>query len=653
MKSLQKILVCFVLILIIFGCGTTIKMVITSDPQGANVYMGDAPDNMFYAGETPKTLEFHNDKPYWKKLYYKIKKTGYKDSELIFKPQGAINADRYVHVSLKPLDESVVYCNPDDCKLYPKPSELEVRIGYIGKGTKLTVLDTKDNWYQVLSPNLGIGWVPIYKVVTDAAEIKKREPKIKPIESETRRQDEKLKSVILNSHSYIYTGPNFEGTELIFLDKGTKLTVLDTKDNWHKVRSKYFESGWIQTDRVVAETNENEKTKGKDVAVSQGEIKPLESETKPKDEDEKCAEVQNLSSELMSLISTFPQVSDNFHWDWQTRAYHPAPKSFLGNFKKVNGISLKILRLMDELRKPKPSKEIPDCKFAVHLTFCRKATVSYSGKGMIDRKDARIKYTMTAKAPAILLIDFTVMVEPLEVIGYGFSIISESPFVSASSSHVEFEGVLKDFTKEQWVKATEFVSTDGPVVTMGGSKMVIEPYFSVPYKVTVQVPKGHFFSKKGFGKGPMAYPRDFQWPTISLNEQDLQKAFEKERLILRRKTETKSLLGTVTIDFAPPDPELQASDPLNPGGIGLWGDRTTHGGFLLATGKEVFSDGHSVVKEGDPVLCPIHGLSKVSRDESTGVYIGDKTIAFEGSKADCGAEILSGKPLTFVQPVKQ
>jgi len=113
------------------------------------------------------------------------------------------------------------------------------------------------------------------------------------------------------------------------------------------------------------------------------------------------------------------------------------------------------------------------------------------------------------------------------------------------------------------------------------------------------------------------------------------------------------LSGTVIIDFAPPDPELQAPDPSNPGGIGLLGDRTTHGGFLLATGKKVFSDGHSVVKEGDPVLCPIHGLSKVSRDESSGVYIGDKSVAFEGGKAECGAELLSRNRLTLVRKVKE
>ena len=589
MKSLQKRLVCFVLILFISGCGTTIKTVITSDPPGADIYMGDTPDNMSHAGTTPITFKHHDNEPYWKEWYYQIKKDGYEESELISKPQGAIGADRYVHAKLKPSGER----------------------------------DTNAE----------------QKTVGGA------------VESETKLEGKKLKSVVyLNIHSYIYTEPNFEGRELTFLDKGTKLTVLYKKENWIKVESEYFGTGWIQTNRVVADASEFEKAKEKKVAGTKEQIKPPKSESKLDDENLKCAEIRRLSGELMGLTSTFPPVPDNFHWDFGTKAYHPPIKSSLSNFSKVNGISLKILRLMDELHTAGPEKQIPDCSQAVKLKFCRKATVSFSGKGLIDREDARIKYKMTGRAPAILQIDFTVIASPIEIIGYGFLIMSETPFVTYPSTHVEFNG---DITWFERVKVTQFVSTGGPVVTMAGSKMVIEPYFSVPYTATVDLPKVSFYTNKVPPKGPLVYLHDFQWSPIRLSEQDLQKAFEKGRLTLRRKTETESLSGTVTIDFAPPDPELQATGQSNPGGVGLWGDRTTHGGFLLATEKEVFSDKHPVAKEGDPVLCPIHGLSKVSRDESSRVYIGDKTVAVSGGKADCGAKILSESTLMEVQPVKQ
>ena len=264
---------------------------------------------------------------------------------------------------------------------------------------------------------------------------------------------------------------------------------------------------------------------------------------------------------------------------------------------------------------------------------------------------------MTAKGPAILQIGFVVHPTSNIVGSSGIYFMEDG----SCSSNVEFNGVLRDFellpgggTREIWVNATQFEWHQCPDVTMGGSKMVIEPYHSVPYTVTVKPPHVSFYSNKSpLPSYPSAYPFDRYWPRISLSEQDLQKAFETGRLVLKRKTESKSVSGTVIIDFAPPDPKLQAAGQSNPEGIGLWGDRTTHGGFLLATEKGVFIDGHPVVKEGDPVLCPIHGLSKVSRDESSGVYIGDKTVAIAGGKAECGAEILSGDTLIEVKPVKQ
>ena len=67
MKFPQKRLVCFALILVIFGCGTTIKTVITSDPPGAQIWMGETPDKMEYFGLTPLTYKFCENKPYWKK----------------------------------------------------------------------------------------------------------------------------------------------------------------------------------------------------------------------------------------------------------------------------------------------------------------------------------------------------------------------------------------------------------------------------------------------------------------------------------------------------------------------------------------------------------------------------------------------------------
>jgi uncharacterized Zn-binding protein involved in type VI secretion/uncharacterized protein YgiM (DUF1202 family) len=625
MKSLQKHLVWFVLILFISGCGTTIKTVITSDPSGALIYSGETANNMSYLGPTPMTFKHHDNKPYWNAWYYQIRKPGYEDSELIIKPQGEIGADRHVHAKLKPLSEKdtsvadAVESEPIKYikKIFVKDkNNIYSEQGFEGKliktvdiGTMLTVIQKDGDWNKIKTDDGKIGWVHNKAIVEDKAIL------IKDLENKVKQ----------------FSADNMEGNLEIY----EKLLKLDPGNNKYKEKVEYCsiklkkeledKVKLIPADNTKANLEIYEKLLKLDPGNNKYKEKVEYYSIKSEDENLKCAEIQRLSAKLMSFISK-------------------------RNFDKHNEISLKILSLMEELHTAGSDKQIPDCNQVVHLAFSRKATVSFSGKGLIDREDARIKYKMSAKAPAILQIDFTVFPTSTEIMGYGFLIMTD---VSCSSTHVEFKGVLRE-DKGKWVNATQFEWRECPNVTMAGSKMVIEPYSSVPYTTTVEPPKVTFYSnKRPLPSYPSAYPFDRYWSRIRLTEQDLQKAFEKGHLTLRRKTKTESLSGTVTIDFAPPDPKLQASGPSNPEGIGLWGDRTTHGGFLLATEKGVFSDDHPVAKEGDPVLCPIHGLSKVSRDESSGVYIGDKTVAVSGGKADCGAKILSGSTMTIVQPVKQ
>jgi uncharacterized Zn-binding protein involved in type VI secretion len=377
----------------------------------------------------------------------------------------------------------------------------------------------------------------------------------------------------------------------------------------------------------------------------------------PEKWSDQCVEIQRLSGELIKLTATVPPVPSNFTWDWGTKAYHPTPQSSLCDCSKVNEMSLRIFSLMEELHTVGPERQIPDCDMGAKLTFCKKATVLFNGKGLIDRKDSRIEYKMTGRAPAFQIIDFTVAVASNKIIGFGFALASESPFLTGASTHVEFRGDLTAFDSKDGdfkrVKATQSTIMTGPFVLFCAKSSTHDiPYIPTRYFASVHLPRVAFYSSEGHEKG-FVFPRSFYWPPIDVTPQDLQRAFEKGRLTLREKAATGPLSGTVTIDFAPPDSKLQAQGQSNPGGIGLWGDRTTHGGFILATGKEVFSDGHPVAREGDPVLCPIHGFSKVSRDESSGVYIGGRPVAFAGGKTDCGAKILSGSTLKLVRTFKQ
>jgi hypothetical protein len=108
---------------------TTIKIHISSDPSGAAIYSGPSPDKLEYAGLTPETGTFEKTNPYWKAWYYQFKKKGYEDSRIIFKPQSAVNEDRYVHANLKPNHLEKVGVHPP--KIINRGTAWPVGNGYV------------------------------------------------------------------------------------------------------------------------------------------------------------------------------------------------------------------------------------------------------------------------------------------------------------------------------------------------------------------------------------------------------------------------------------------------------------------------------------------------------------------------------------------
>jgi hypothetical protein len=79
---------------------------------------------------TPKLETYTGVDPYWATWYYQFKKSGYEDSKIIFKSEGAVNKSRYVHATLKPKPSSdwpkSVYQNEADFrKLFDVLSDLE------------------------------------------------------------------------------------------------------------------------------------------------------------------------------------------------------------------------------------------------------------------------------------------------------------------------------------------------------------------------------------------------------------------------------------------------------------------------------------------------------------------------------------------------
>jgi len=113
LKTACRLLICLLLAVFFSGCATTntIKSVMTSDPPGADIYWGSSRNSLEYLEKTPMTRTYTGTNTCWSAWYYQFKKTGYDDSEIIFKEEGEELADRYVHGTLKALFRSVTYQN--------------------------------------------------------------------------------------------------------------------------------------------------------------------------------------------------------------------------------------------------------------------------------------------------------------------------------------------------------------------------------------------------------------------------------------------------------------------------------------------------------------------------------------------------------------
>ncbi len=91
-------------VFILSGCASSrsISTVVTSHPSNAEIYWGEAGADLKKTNLKTPYIE-HNRKanPVWNSWYYQVKKEGYKDSEIIFKPE--TKEDRLIHIELEPL----------------------------------------------------------------------------------------------------------------------------------------------------------------------------------------------------------------------------------------------------------------------------------------------------------------------------------------------------------------------------------------------------------------------------------------------------------------------------------------------------------------------------------------------------------------------
>lgn len=71
------------------------------------------------------------------------------------------------------------------------------------------------------------------------------------------------------------------------------------------------------------------------------------------------------------------------------------------------------------------------------------------------------------------------------------------------------------------------------------------------------------------------------------------------------------------------------------------GDHLSHGGEVLEGSDNVLANGRGVARLGDQVWCSKHGLQPIASGCSATVLTNGRPTAMTGSRAACGAMILS------------
>lgn len=73
------------------------------------------------------------------------------------------------------------------------------------------------------------------------------------------------------------------------------------------------------------------------------------------------------------------------------------------------------------------------------------------------------------------------------------------------------------------------------------------------------------------------------------------------------------------------------------------GDKTDHGGTVVAVSSQTFIDGKPIARLGDKVVCPqCKGAFPIAAGDPT-VVIDGQPVARHGDKTACGATLLSGQ----------
>lgn len=75
------------------------------------------------------------------------------------------------------------------------------------------------------------------------------------------------------------------------------------------------------------------------------------------------------------------------------------------------------------------------------------------------------------------------------------------------------------------------------------------------------------------------------------------------------------------------------------------GDKTSHGGTVVAGATTATTHGKQVARVGDKVTCPKCGNTTIAEGDNTMIVMG-QPVARHGHKTACGATLIAGQNVT-------
>lgn len=116
------------------------------------------------------------------------------------------------------------------------PSVKNDKIGSLDRGMVVEILETSNGWNKVKLLDGNEGWV-------------------------SGKYTEKEKGTVTATSLNVRKGPSIENDKIASLENGTTIEILETENDWYKVKLEDNKGGWISAEYVLTESQEMENNK--------------------------------------------------------------------------------------------------------------------------------------------------------------------------------------------------------------------------------------------------------------------------------------------------------------------------------------------------------------------------------------------------------